>query len=135
MQNLPIFLTLRGRSAVVVGGGLVAARRADLLIRAGASVSVFTAALSDEFWDLRERPGFRHVGRDLQNADLAQAVVCFVAAEDEATTIAARDIAKAAGVLVNVADRPELSDFIMPSIVDRSPIVIAISTGGASPIL
>jgi len=61
--------------------------------------------------------------------------LCFLATEEEGLIERTRAAAKAAGALVNVADRPRVSDFIMPSIVDRSPLVIAISTGGASPIL
>ena len=67
--------------------------------------------------------------------DFKGSTLCFVAVEDERLAAEARAAAKGAGALVNVADRPQLCDFIMPSIVDRSPLVIAISTGGASPIL
>jgi uroporphyrin-III C-methyltransferase / precorrin-2 dehydrogenase / sirohydrochlorin ferrochelatase len=135
MQNLPIFVTMRDRPAAVVGGGLVAARRAELLVRAGARVTAFAPELSDEFLPLRTAPNFHGEPRDPGPDDFAGCALCFIAADDEGLTQSARAAAKAAGALVNVADRPELCDFIMPSIVDRSPLVIAISTGGASPIL
>jgi uroporphyrin-III C-methyltransferase/precorrin-2 dehydrogenase/sirohydrochlorin ferrochelatase len=135
MRNLPIFLEMRDRPAVVVGGGVVAARRAEFLVRCGARVTVFAPALGEDFFELRDRPNFRHVARDPEPEDFAGSPVCFIATEDQRLQDVARKAAKAAGALVNVADQPHLCDFIMPSIVDRSPLVIAISTGGASPIL
>ena len=135
MRHLPIFLDLIGKPAMVVGGGVVAARRAEYLIRAGAQVTTFARELSDEFLGLRGSPNFRHEARDPERHDFEGSALCFVAAQDERLTLAARAAAKSAGVLVNVADRPELSDFIMPAIVDRDPLAIAISTEGASPML
>jgi uroporphyrin-III C-methyltransferase/precorrin-2 dehydrogenase/sirohydrochlorin ferrochelatase len=135
MRHLPIFLELSDRPAIVVGGGVVAARRAEYLIRAGARVATFASELSDEFVRLHDSPNFRHEARDPERYDFDGSALCFVAAEDERLTLAAQAAAKSAGVLVNVADRPELSDFIMPAIVDRDPLVIAISTEGASPML
>ena len=135
MRDLPIILDMRDRAAIVIGGGVVAARRAELLVRAGARVAVFAPELSDEFAELLSEANFRHAPRDPEAEDLAGCSLCFIATEDETLIERARRNAKAAGALVNVADRPKLSDFIMPSIVDRSPLVIAVSTGGASPIL
>src|SRR5271165_6148712 len=135
MRDLPIFVEMHDRTAVVVGGGVVAARRAEMLVRSGARVTAFARELTDEFFGLRNKPNFRHEPREPEPEDLAGCTLCFVATDDERLTQAARKVARAVGALVNVADRPELSDFIIPSIVDRSPLVIAISTGGASPIL
>jgi uroporphyrin-III C-methyltransferase / precorrin-2 dehydrogenase / sirohydrochlorin ferrochelatase len=135
MFHLPIFLELSGKSTVVVGGGVVAARRAELLVKAGAGVTTFAPALSDDFRGLRNSPNFRHEARNPEPTDFEGAALCFVATEDERLSSESRAAAKSAGALVNVADRPRLCDFIMPSIVDRSPLVVAISTGGASPIL
>ena len=135
MRHLPIFLELSGRPAIVVGGGVVAARRAEVLIKAGARVTTFATALSEDFRGLLEAPNFRHEARDPEPKDFEGSALCFVATEDLRLSAEARTAAKSAGALVNVADRPRLCDFIMPSIVDRSPLVIAISTGGASPIL
>src|SRR5271157_3833058 len=134
MRGLPIFLDMLDRPAVVVGGGVAAARRAELLLRSGARVTAFARELGDEFFELRARPNFRHEPRDPAPEDFAGRL-CFIATDDERLTHAARSMANNAGALVNVADRPTISDFIMPSIVDRSPLVIAVSTGGASPIL
>jgi uroporphyrin-III C-methyltransferase / precorrin-2 dehydrogenase / sirohydrochlorin ferrochelatase len=135
MRHLPIFLTLSGKASVVVGGGVVAARRAEYLINAGARVTTFAAALGEDFRELLDAPNFRHEARDPAPKDFENASLCFVAVEDERLAAEAWAAAKGAGAWVNVADRPQFCDFIMPSIVDRSPLVIAISTGGASPIL
>ena len=135
MRQLPIFLELGGKAAVVVGGGVIAARRAEHLIKAGARVTTFASALSDDFREFVSQPNFRHVARDPVPSDFEDSALCFVAVEDERLAAEAWAAAKGAGALVNVADRPQFCDFTMPSIVDRSPLVIAISTGGASPIL
>ncbi len=135
MRHLPIFLELGGKAAIVVGGGAVAARRAEHLIKAGARVTTFSPALSDDFRELLDAPNFRHVARDPQPQDFESSAVCFVALEDERLSTEAWAAAKGAGAWVNVADRPQFCDFIMPAIIDRDPLVIAISTGGASPIL
>ena len=135
MRDLPIFVDMRDRPALVIGGGVMAARRAELLARSSARVTTFARELSDEFLELRARPNFRHEARDPVPEDFAGSALCFIATDDERLTDAARSMAKKAGALVNVADRPQISDFIMPSIVDRSPLVIAVSTSGASPIL
>jgi uroporphyrin-III C-methyltransferase/precorrin-2 dehydrogenase/sirohydrochlorin ferrochelatase len=135
MRHLPIFLDLGGKAAIVVGGGAVAARRAEHLIRAGARVTTFAAALSDDFRELLDQPNFRHEAREPQPKDFESCALCFVAVDDERLSAEAWAAAKGAGAWVNVADRPRFCDFIMPSILDRSPLVVAISTGGASPIL
>lgn len=120
MGDLPIFVDMRGRPALVVGGGVVAARRAELLVRSEARVTAFSSELSDEFFELRVRANFRHEPRDPAPKDFAGSALCFIATDDERLVDAARSMAKKAGALVNVADQ-QLSDFIMPSIVDRSP--------------
>ncbi len=135
MRHLPIFLELGGKAAIVVGGGVVAARRAEHLIRAGARVTTFAPALSDDFRELLDAPNFHHTARHPELKDFEGFALCFVALEDEHLSREAWAAAKKAGAWVNVADRPQFCDFIMPAIIDRDPLVIAISTGGASPIL
>ena len=81
------------------------------------------------------RNGYEWVERLPEAQDFRGARLACIADEDAELERTARAMAKSAGALVNVADKPELCDFIMPSIVDRSPLVVAISTGGASPIL
>lgn len=114
MKHLPIFFDARGRTIVVVGEGPAADRRAALAGSAGAQV--------------------RRVA-ELSGDDLRGTAVAFIATGDEDRDGFASRLARAAGVPVNVADRPALSDFIMPAIVDRDDVIVAISTGGASPTL
>ncbi|MDP2378331.1 siroheme synthase CysG [Reyranella sp.] len=116
MKHLPLFFDLAGRTVVVVGESPAADRRADLARSAGAEVSRVTAAT-------------------VKIADFRGAAAAFIATGTLEGDTAAQHLAKAAGVPVNVADRPELCDFILPAIVDRDGVVVAISTGGASPTL
>jgi len=116
VKHLPLFFDLRDRKVVVVGEGPAADRRADLARSAGAQV--------------------RRVAPEAATAgDFRGVAAAFVATADADRDAAAQRLAKAAGVPVNVADRPALCDFILPAIVDRDDVVVAISTGGASPTL
>jgi len=105
MHSLPIFLDLRNRKVVLVGEGETAAARRRLIERAGATV-------------VGDCDGVARIG--------------FVALDDEAAARAAAARLKRSGLIVNVADRPELCDFTMPAIIDRNPVVVAIGTGGRS---
>jgi uroporphyrin-III C-methyltransferase/precorrin-2 dehydrogenase/sirohydrochlorin ferrochelatase len=137
MQHFPIFLDLRGRRAVVLGGGAEAARKIELLLRAGARPLVVAAGseLSAEVrrWAAEGRCELQ--AGPFRAAWLMGAALAISASgdpEQDARFVAA---ARAQAVLVNVVDRPELSSFIMPAIVDRAPVTVAVSTGGASPTL
>jgi len=116
VKHLPLFFDLAGRRVVVVGEGAAADRRADLVRSAGAHVQRLAAPT-------------------VQAADFRGAVAAFIATGDADRDAAAQRAAKSIGVPVNVADRPALCDFILPAIVDRDEIVVAVSTGGASPTL
>ena len=136
MDFLPIFRDVSERTVIVAGGGTVAARRCEIALRAGAQVKLFADSIDeDDFEGLRDHPRLQHFARCPEPADFKGAALAFAACRklDDDRKIA--DLARAARVPVNVADRPELCDFIMPSIVDRSPIVVAVSSSGASPIL
>lgn len=114
MKHLPLFFDVAGRKVVVVGSDPAADRRAATVRSAGAIVVQVA---------------------DAETADFGGAVAAFVATGTEEGDRAAHRLAKAAGVPVNVADRPAFCDFILPAIVDRDDVVVAISTGGASPTL
>jgi uroporphyrin-III C-methyltransferase/precorrin-2 dehydrogenase/sirohydrochlorin ferrochelatase len=135
VDHLPIFLDIRGKTVVVTGGGALAARRVERALGAGARVKLFAHVLSEEFRSLQGNDAFGVFTRDPELADLQGAILAYGAEEDFERDKRLRDLAKAAGVLVNVADTMELCDFITPAILDRSPIVAAISSSGASPIL
>ncbi|MEE9428831.1 MAG: siroheme synthase CysG [Paracoccaceae bacterium] len=135
MDYLPIFLDIRGKTVVVDGGGTVAARRVERALLAGAHVHVFDPDLCDEFRGLSENPKLTHFARPVAAADIDGSIVAYGASEDEVRDKVLSDAARAAGVLSNVADVSEYCDFITPSVVDRSPLVVAISSGGTAPII
>jgi len=135
MDYLPIFLDINGKTVVVDGGGTVAARRVERALLAGAKVHVFDAQLCDEFRTLSQNPNLTHFARAVEAPDITGAIVAYGASEDEARDKVLYDAAKAAGVLSNVADVSEYCDFITPSVVDRSPLVVAISSGGTAPVI
>ena len=114
MKHLPLFFDVAGRKVVVVGRSPAADRRAATVRSAGADVLQVATA---------------------QEADFVGAIAAFISTGTEMGDQAAHRIAKAAGVPVNVADRPALCDFILPAIIDRDDVVVAVSTGGASPTL
>jgi len=139
LASLPVFLALAGRPAVVSGGSAAAAWKAELLAAAGAQVTVFAADPGPELLALSQRGAsagsLRLVARDCQPADLCGAAVAIADGADEAAAWSFVRSAALHGVPVNVIDRPELSHFQLGSIVNRSPVVIGISTSGAAPIL
>ena len=135
MDHLPVFFNVKNRKIIVVGGSTAAARKADLALRAGAQVTVFAPALDGEFIDIKNHPGFTHLTRQLAEQDLVDCVLIYGAAEDPDIDSRVHAMAKAARVPVNIPDTIPLCDFITPAILDRSPIVVGISSGGASPIM
>jgi len=135
MNQLPIFLNVRGRRGLVVGGGRVAARKATLLAKTGANVDVVAPELGDAMQVLVNETKVRHLQSVFMPEHLAGASVVFAATGDPQVNFAVSKAARERGVPVNVADNPNLCSFIMPSIVDRSPVVVAVSTGGAAPVL
>jgi uroporphyrin-III C-methyltransferase/precorrin-2 dehydrogenase/sirohydrochlorin ferrochelatase len=134
VEQLPVFFQIKGRAVAVTGGGTAAARRTELALRAGAKVRVFSETLSGEFRSLAHCEGFEHRPQAPALADVQDAALLFCASGDRQADEAAWALAKRAKVPVNVVDTPELCDFIMPSIVDRGDLVIAISSGGVSPV-
>jgi uroporphyrin-III C-methyltransferase/precorrin-2 dehydrogenase/sirohydrochlorin ferrochelatase len=137
MEQLPIFLDLKGQKVVVTGGGSIAARKAELALRCGAHVLVVAPDLGDEFHALAGYANLKHRAGAPAEADFEGARVAFAAGDDEEEDRRLVAMARAKGVLINVPDTPspEMSDFVMPAILDRSPLVVAVSSGGASPLL
>ena len=135
MDQLPVFFNLTDRWVAVLGGGVAAARKAEVALRAGARVRVFAEQFCEEFDELTPKMHLKRVPHEPRAEDFEDCALLYCAAEDLEQNRRARMLAKAAHIPCNVVDMPELCDFTMPSIVDRSPVVIAISTAGASPIL
>jgi precorrin-2 dehydrogenase/sirohydrochlorin ferrochelatase len=125
-----VFLDLRDKPCVVVGGGKVAERKALSLLRAGARLKVISPRLTARLEREKARGAFRHVKRSYRKGDLRGAFLAIAATDDMEEN---SGIAKEKGLLLNVVDRPELCNFIVPSTVKRGPLTIAVSTSGASP--
>ncbi len=135
MDYLPLFINLKDRSCLVVGGGDVAARKANLLLKSHATVTIVSPSLSLASQALVDDNKLVWINSDYHEEHLADHFLVIAATDDESVNSTVYEQAKLKNTLVNVADNTELCDFILPSILDRSPIVVAISSGGKSPIL
>ncbi len=135
MPKHPVFLDVRGRDVVVLGGGAVAERKVRALVGSGAHVTVVTpeATAAIEEWAAAGR--VRLEKRRYQRGDLRGARLAYAATGDAAANREARDEADAGRVWLNVADEPSLCDFFEPAVVRRGRLTVAISTDGASPAL
>jgi uroporphyrin-III C-methyltransferase / precorrin-2 dehydrogenase / sirohydrochlorin ferrochelatase len=135
MQYFPLFLDISGREALVVGDGVVAARKARVLAGAGARVLVIAPAPQIDVLEAAKHSDVRVLARDFRDDD-AEGMALVVSATGDATLDARVSVAaRAAGVPVNVVDRPELCSFVWPAIVDRDPLTVAVTSAGASPVL
>ena len=135
MKHFPIFLDLKDRPCIVVGGGKVATRKVTNLLTANAKVIVISPHTSDDLQQLHATGKITLLNRDFEDADTAVAFLIVAATDDSAINAQIASLAHNANTPVNVADNPALCSFIFPSILDRSPVTIAVSTGGASPVL
>src|SRR5262245_42716640 len=135
MRYFPLFLDLSGKPVLLVGGGSVAARKFALLGEAGAVVTVVAPRLGDELGDALSRGALTHVAREFSVPDVGGQWLVVAATDDRAVNAAVSEAANASRIPCNVVDDRELSSFIMPAIIDRSPVQIAVSTGGTSPVL
>lgn len=135
MKYLPIFLSLAGKRCLVVGGGDVAARKVDLLLRTAGQVTVLSPEICPALAALIAEGRIGHRRKSFEAEDLTDVHVVIAATGLREVNEAIALAAERRRILVNVVDSPELCSFIFPSIVDRSPVVIAVSSGGASPVL
>ncbi len=135
MRYFPIFVDLRQRSCLLVGGGEVALRKARLLVDAGARLSVCAPRLHPDFAGIGQPQQVNHLAEAFEPRMLAGHYLVIAATDDPATNAFVSRAAEAAGILVNVVDDPAHCSFITPAIVDRSPLIVAISTGGTAPVL
>lgn len=135
MEYLPIFIDLKQQECLVVGGGDIAARKASLLIKAQAKVTLVAPALSSTTQTMVEKGELSWIESNFDEEIINQPRLIIAATDDESVNTVVYKAAKARNILVNVADSPEQCDFILASILDRSPIVVAVSSGGDSPVL
>lgn len=135
MNFLPIFMNIKDQPCLVVGGGEVAARKVFLLLRADGDVTVVSPELCNELRNWHQAGDLKYSQRGFEPADIEGKQIVIAATDNEEVNRQISSLCKARGIPVNVVDNPKLCGFIMPSIIDRSPVQIAISTGGASPVL
>ncbi len=135
MDFLPIFLNIRDEPCLVVGGGEVAARKCALLMRAGARITVLAPTLAAAFDADLAAGRITHRAGQFRDEDLSGYAVVIAATNDDAVNRAVAAGARARRIPVNVVDQPALCSFILPSIIERAPLVVAVSSGGASPVL
>ena len=135
MRYFPTFFDLTDRPALLVGGGAAAARKLTLLLKAGARVRLVAPRISDEIAALAADGRISHSVRGFVAGDVTGAALVISATGLEPVDRRVAEAAQAAGLPVNVVDGPALSSFIMPAIVERDPLVIAVSSGGTSPVL
>lgn len=131
----PIFLRLAGEPCVVIGGGAVAERKVAALLDAGARVTVVAPALTPQLTARVAQGELMHEARAYCAGDLAEARLAIAATDDAAAQAAVAEEAAARRVPLNVVDRPELCSFIVPAVVRRGALTVAVATGGGSPAL
>ena len=135
MEYLPLFHNLKGRRVLVVGGGDIALRKARLLSEAGAVLRVIAPEIEPQLAALVEQGGGQTLLRGYAGNDLSGCVLVIAATDDESLNGLVSQDARALGIPVNVVDSPQLCTVIFPAIVDRSPLMIAVSSGGDAPVL
>jgi len=131
----PLFLDIRSKKCLVVGGGEVAFRKIEALLEHGANVEVVSPAFCPKLGELARDGSIKTLERDYLKQDLDNAVVVIAATNDAKINEKVASDANAQRVLVNVVDAPELSNFIVPSYLKRGDVTISISTSGRSPAL
>ncbi len=135
MEALPVFLNVRGVRCLVAGGGEVAFRKARLLAGAQAELHIVAPEAGDRMLELLQEHGGRLDRREIRAEDFEGAQLAIAATDDPDVNENVSRWARERGIPVNVVDQPALCTFYMPAIVDRSPVVVAISSSGTSPVL
>lgn len=135
MNHFPVFLNLKNRHCLIVGGGKVATRKVENLLNANAQVTLIAPKISNDLKQLSSQKTITVLNRKYESTDILRSILVIAATDNaEVNKQIAQDCDKA-NIMVNVVDDPKLCSFIFPSILDRSPVTVAVSTGGASPVL
>lgn len=135
MDYLPINLNIKNKACLVVGGGNIALRKSKQLLNAGAGLSIVSPEFHPEFEQLSVSKKLRLIKAEYQEDLLKDKLLVIAATDDEETNREIYVDAERRGILVNVVDQPDLCRFIMPSVINRTPLTIAISSGGSAPVL
>lgn len=131
----PISLNIEGRKCVVVGGGIVAMRKVKVLLEHGAKVDVISPDICPEMKQLVDDGSVNLKQRGYKRGDLEGAIISVAATDDNKTNVEVSEESRKKGIIINVVDDLQLSDFIIPSYLRRGDVTIAVSTGGKSPAL
>jgi precorrin-2 dehydrogenase / sirohydrochlorin ferrochelatase len=135
MSYYPLFVELAGRKAVVIGGGTVAERKIETLLEYGAVVHVISRDLTPELQDRLKNGDIRLISREFDESHIIGAFIVIAATNDKGLNQRVSEAAKGLNILVNAVDQPEECSFIVPSIIKRGDLLIAVSTSGKSPAL
>lgn len=135
MDHLPIFINVRQNSCLVIGGGDIALRKINLLIKAQAKVDCLSPLFCEGITNLSQNGDVNLIQKSFESDDIKDYAIIIASTDDSSVNALISKSAKKARIPVNVVDSPELSSFIMPSIVDRSPVIIAVSSAGRAPVL
>lgn len=135
MVYYPVFLNLVGRKCVVVGGGSVAERKVERLLESGAHVKIVSPRLTPTLAAWVREGKLQHVSRQYQAGDLDGCDLAFTATDDRVLNGVIYEHAQQQRIWLNAADDPDRCDFILPSVMRRGDLTVAVSTGGASPAL
>jgi len=135
MDHLPIFINVRQNPCLVIGGGDIALRKINLLIKAQAKVDCLSPLFCEGITNLSQSGDVNLIQKRFESDDIKDYAIIIASTDDSSVNALISKSAKKARIPVNVVDSPELSSFIMPSIVDRSPVIIAVSSAGRAPVL
>ena len=135
MDHLPIFINVRQNPCLVIGGGDIAFRKINLLIKAQAKVDCLSPLFCEGITNLSQNGDVNLIQKRFESDDIKDYAIIIASTDDSSVNALISKSAKKARIPVNVVDSPELSSFIMPSIVDRSPVIIAVSSSGRAPVL
>ncbi len=135
MKYYPVFLDIDGKPCIVVGGGEVAYRKIQRLLQCGARVRVIAKPLSPALDDLKAQGRITHIDAHYEPGHIDSAFLVIGATDNREVNERIFRDARLRNILVNIVDEPERCDFILPSIVERGDLSIAVSTGGKSPAL
>jgi uroporphyrin-III C-methyltransferase / precorrin-2 dehydrogenase / sirohydrochlorin ferrochelatase len=135
MDYLPVFLQLRSACAVIIGGGRIAARKADLLLKCGARVTLIAPELHEDLCKRVADGELTHVAESFVPRHLDGATIAIAATARKEVNSAVAEAARERRVPLNVVDDASLSTFIFPAIIDRSPIIVAVGSAGRAPVL
>ncbi len=130
-----MFLDMQGRTALLAGGDEQIAQKSRLLKRTDADIVIMSETLIPELQALVDQGSARHIAEDFDAAAISAARYVFIATEDDDLDVQIADHARASGAVVNMVDKPDQCDMITPALVDRDPVVVAIGTEGAAPVL